>query len=203
MKDVVLVDAQAARVRRFREAVALYRDSFRPLRSQGETVRQEARAIRKRAQKIRATAAAGRRSAEPEEVRLHVFPSAAEALKFLRREAPYGWAPRPAVVFTDLYLDDKGGSSFVDSLKRDPELRDVPAVILCSGAAHPREEVRRAWEVGCNAVIDLPWDGDGGLAKVRDVLRFWLVQAATPPPSVPWLDTSAGAVKAPAPSALG
>ena len=176
MKDVVLVDAQAARVRRFREAVALYQESFLLLRTQGQIVRLEARAVRKRAQDTRAVAAQVRR-AEPEEIRLHVFPSGAEALKFLRREPPYAWAPRPAVVFTDLYLGGDGGSSFVESLKGDPRLREVPAIILCSGASSG--EVRRAWDVGCNAVVDLRWDGDDGLAKVRDVLHFWLHEAAT------------------------
>lgn len=166
MKDVVLVDAQAARVRRFREAVALYRESFVSLRAPSQTAQVEARAARKRAHV---------RHAEAEEIRLHVFPNSAEALKFLRRELPYSWAPRPAVVFTDLYLDGEG-AAFVARLKDDAELRDLPTVVLCSGAGP--DEVRRAWEAGSNAVVDLCWDGADGLAKVRDVLRYWLTDVA-------------------------
>lgn len=168
MKDVVLVDAQAARVRRFREAVALYRESFVSLPALSQKVRAEVRAARKRTHA---------RHAEAEEIRLHVFPNSAEALKFLRKELPYAWAPRPAVVFIDLYLDGEG-AGFVALLKDDANLRDLPTVVLCSGAGP--DEVRRAWEAGSNAVVDLRWEGADGLAKVRDVLRYWLTDAATP-----------------------
>jgi two-component system response regulator len=172
MKDVVLVDSQAARVRRFREAVALYRHTFLPLQRSTARTQQQARELVERARRTR-------QARRGEEIRLHVFPSGAEALKFLRREEPYTWAPRPAVVFTDLYLDRAGGAAFVKSLKADPALKPLPAVVLCSKAAP--DQIREAWEAGCNAVVDLPWDGSDGLHRVRETLSFWLSEAVPPP----------------------
>ncbi|HEX5044948.1 MAG TPA: hypothetical protein VFV75_18785 [Candidatus Polarisedimenticolaceae bacterium] len=158
MKHVLLVDAHAARVRRFREAVALYRETFLPLR-------QDAKATHARAREVRARLSG--------DVRLHVFPNGPEALKFLRREPPYGWAPRPAVVFTDVYLEASTEGTFLQALKGDPGLRDLPTVVLCGGSEPAA--VRAAWEAGGNAVVDLRWEGEKGAEAVADVLRFWIV----------------------------
>ena len=185
MKNVVLVDGGAARVRRFREAVALYRETVLPLQARTQEAQRKSRNLLERARResralrLSVEAHRQRRAQEAADVRLHVFPTAAEAWKFLRREDPYRWAPQPSVVFTDLYLGDSGGAAFVERLRAEPGLQGIPTVVLCSGAAV--SDVRAAWEAGSNAVVDLPWDGKDGLARVADVLHFWLSEAATPP----------------------
>jgi CheY-like chemotaxis protein len=183
MRDLVLVDSQAARVRLFREALAVYRERFLFLQKSNEEARAKARTqleIARRASRALHCSLAARRAVgnghPPEEVRLHVFPCEAEALKFLRHEPPYEWAPRPAVVFTDLYLEGYAGTSLVEHLKADDTLRDIPAVVLCSGAT--AREVREAWDAGSNAVVDLPHETSGMLQRVADTLEFWLGEAA-------------------------
>jgi CheY-like chemotaxis protein len=90
----------------------------------------------------------------------------------------------PGVVF--LQADDpedatawylRGGRvGLVQQLKADPELRDVPTVVLCSGASP--YQVREAWEAGSNAVVDLPPEHPGMLHRVADTLDFWLREAS-------------------------
>jgi CheY-like chemotaxis protein len=164
MKDVVLVDSQTARVRVFREAIAVHQQRFRTLRERSSP------------QQAARRAATGKAGTPDDDIRLHVFPNRVEALKFLRHEPPYEWAPRPAVVFTDLYLDEGSGTTLVMQLKTDLDLRDIPAVVLCSRAT-PRE-VEQAWDAGSNAVVDLPDEVPGMLQRVADTLQFWLVEAA-------------------------
>lgn len=185
MRDLVLVDAQPARVRLFREAIAVYRERFAQV-----AVRSEEAVHRARAQVERARAAAravhgafamhkalrrDRQSAE-EEIRLHVFPCKEEALKFLRHQAPYEWAPRPAVVFTDLYLEETAGGSMVEQIKADADLCGIPTVTLCSGAS--ALQIRDAWDAGSNAVVDVSGEVPAMLTQVADTLEFWLHEAA-------------------------
>ena len=178
MMDLVLVDAQAARVRVFREALAVYRERFETIRARTAEVRARAVEERDRTRHNFAIrkALANDRSLVREEVRLHVFPSREEALKFLRREPPYEWAPRPAVVFTDLYLDGESGVPLVRQLKEDRDLREIPTIVLCCGATPG--QVSEAWDAGSNAVVDLPGENAGMLGRVADTLEFWLQEAA-------------------------
>jgi CheY-like chemotaxis protein len=188
MRELVLVDSQAARVRLFREAIALYRDRFRTLAvrsdearakatEQVERARRASRAIDRFVSAERQERRGGDQpEVEGEDVRLHVFPSLREAIKFLRQEPPYEWAPRPAVVFTDLYLEGESGVALVREIKADRSLCALPAVVLCSGAT--AQQVREAWEAGSNAVVDLPGERPEMLGRVADTLAFWLQQAS-------------------------
>ncbi|HEX5044949.1 MAG TPA: hypothetical protein VFV75_18790 [Candidatus Polarisedimenticolaceae bacterium] len=185
MRDLVLVDAQPARVRLFREAIAVYRERFAQLsRRSGDAVDRAHAQVERARRASRALHGAfamhkalrrDRRSTE-EEIRLHVFPSKEEALKFLRQEPPYQWAPRPAVVFTDLYLEESAGGSVVEQIKADADLCGIPTVILCSGAT--AVQIRGAWDAGSNAVVDLSGEVPSMLTQVADTLEFWLHEAA-------------------------
>ena len=185
MRDLVLVDSQPARIRLFREAMAVYRERLRALRTRSTEARVKAAELvarARRAAEVMSGFAIMRRESEQfarrpaEEVRLHVFPCRQEAIKFLRREPPYEWAPRPSVLFTDLFVEDDGGVSLIRQLKADPSHRDVPAVMLCSGATPG--EIRDAWDAGSNGVVDLPGEVPERLVRVADALEFWLVEAA-------------------------
>ena len=185
MRDLVLIDAQPARVRLFREAVAIYRERFEQTKVRNQEAVDRARAQLERARKAcrafegtYAMRRSLRRNGDGpgEEIRLHVFPSKEEALKFLRHEPPYQWAPRPAVVFTDLYLEETAGDSVVEQMKADAGLCDIPTITLCSGAT--AAQIREAWEAGCNAVVNLSGDSPVMLSQVADTLEFWLQEAA-------------------------
>ncbi|HEY1487888.1 MAG TPA: response regulator, partial [Micromonosporaceae bacterium] len=75
--------------------------------------------------------------------KLHVVTDGVEAVKFLRREAPYQDAPRPGLVLLDLNLPRKDGREVLADIKSDPDLCDIPIVVLTTSAAE--EDILRSY----------------------------------------------------------
>src|SRR4051794_18542384 len=65
----------------------------------------------------------------PGRAQLHVVHTGNEALAFLRREAPYQRAPRPALILLTLKLPGLSGHELLAELKREPDLRLIPALV--------------------------------------------------------------------------
>lgn len=55
-----------------------------------------------------------------------------EAVSFLRQEGPYAQAPRPDVIVLDLKLPRMGGREVLEAILPDPNLCDIPVVVLSS-----------------------------------------------------------------------
>lgn len=53
-----------------------------------------------------------------------------EALEFLRREGAFFDVQRPDLVLMDLNMPRKDGRETIEEMKQDPELRDIPVVVL-------------------------------------------------------------------------
>lgn len=62
--------------------------------------------------------------------RLHTVGDGCEAVAYLRREDPYGDAPRPDLVFIDISLPSKRGLDLLKEIKADPQLTRTPVVLL-------------------------------------------------------------------------
>ena len=86
--------------------------------------------------------------------RVHVLDNGVRALAFLRREDTYIKAPRPDLVILDLNLPRKGGLEVLGEVKRDPELRRIPVVVLSSSRAE--NDVARAYEAQATAYFVKP-----------------------------------------------
>ena len=71
--------------------------------------------------------------------RLSVVTDGADALAFLRGEAPFEVTPRPDVVLLDLKLPRRDGREVLEEMRKDPELRDIPVVILTGTNAEHAE----------------------------------------------------------------
>src|SRR5689334_13217610 len=61
---------------------------------------------------------------------LHVVEDGVEALAFLRHQGAYAAAPRPDLILLDLNLPRKTGHELLAEIKIDPELRQIPVVVL-------------------------------------------------------------------------
>src|SRR5262249_3662069 len=55
-----------------------------------------------------------------------------EAMAFLRRQSQYADAPRPDLILLDLNLPRKSGREVLAEVKRDPDLRRIPIVVMTS-----------------------------------------------------------------------
>jgi diguanylate cyclase (GGDEF)-like protein len=106
--------------------------------------------------------------------RLSVVGDGPSALAFLRGEAPYAGRSRPDVVLLDLKLPRLDGREVLQAMRDDPELRDVPVVILTGSNSEHREfEALRP-----DAFLTKPVDFDRLAHAVRSVanLGFTIVK---------------------------
>jgi CheY-like chemotaxis protein len=110
--------------------------------------------------------------------RLHIVEDGAQALAFLRRQGSYTGVPRPNLILLDLNLPRKSGYEVLQEIKTDPELRQIPVVVLTTSSAD--SDVLRSYELAANCYITKPVDLDTFLSVVRVVDRFWRDIATLP-----------------------
>jgi diguanylate cyclase (GGDEF)-like protein len=67
--------------------------------------------------------------------RLAVVRDGTDGLAYVRGEPPFAGIPRPDVVLLDLNLPGRDGRAVLAELRHDPELADLPVVVLTSSGA--------------------------------------------------------------------
>jgi CheY-like chemotaxis protein len=102
-----------------------------------------------------------------------------QALQFLRRQAPYGEAPRPDMIMLDLNLPRKDGREVLAEIKADENLKAIPIVVLTTSRAE--QDVLRAYQLNANCYINKPVDFNQFLDVVRSIESFWLFVVTLPP----------------------
>jgi chemotaxis family two-component system response regulator Rcp1 len=112
---------------------------------------------------------------------LSVAEDGVEALRFLRREAPYADAPRPDVILLDLNLPRMDGRELLSHIKSDPKLLMIPVVVLTTSRAH--EDIVRSYNLHANCFITKPVDLGKFLEVVQLIETFWLTIVKLPPRS--------------------
>jgi CheY-like chemotaxis protein len=110
---------------------------------------------------------------------LHVATDGEEALRFLRREAPFEDAPRPDLVLLDLNLPRVDGREVLEQVKGDPDLRRIPVVVLTTSQAE--EDILRSYDLHANAFISKPVDFDRFVEVIRQVDNFYITIVSLPP----------------------
>lgn len=110
--------------------------------------------------------------------RLHVVCDGVEAMRFLRQEGPYAEQPRPDLVLLDLNLPRKSGLEVLAEVKTDPELRQIPVVVLTTSQAET--DITQSYSRYANAYISKPVDLDKFLEVVRSLEHFWLAVVRLP-----------------------
>src|SRR4030095_7646343 len=61
-----------------------------------------------------------------------------EALEFLKRRGKFAGAPRPGLIYLDLEMPGMDGQATLKAIKADPELRDIP-VVMMTGVCDEKE----------------------------------------------------------------
>ena len=75
---------------------------------------------------------------------------------------------RPALIITDVVMPDMDGFDMCDNVKRDPELREIP-VMLLTGLAEA-DDVIKALQCGADNYISKPYNEDYLLARIDDLI---------------------------------
>jgi chemotaxis family two-component system response regulator Rcp1 len=110
--------------------------------------------------------------------RLHHVEDGVEALQFLRQQGPYTDVPRPDLILLDLNLPRKDGREVLAELKRDPDLKVIPVVILTTSRSE--EDVLRSYQLHANCYITKPVDFTKFMEVVKAIESFWLTIVTLP-----------------------
>lgn len=109
---------------------------------------------------------------------LSVVPECPDIICFLRREGKYINAPRPDLILLDLNLSVPEDCETLTEIKKDPEFRRIPVVVLASSEAP--EDVFQAYDLHANAYIRKPSNPAELVKVVREILHFWLALVRLP-----------------------
>lgn len=111
--------------------------------------------------------------------RLHVVSDGVEALAYLRQEGEYAGATRPDLILLDLNLPKRDGREVLAEIKNDPELSQIPVVVLTTSQAD--EDIVRSYRLHANAYVTKPVDFDRFIAVVRQIDDFFVTVVKLPP----------------------
>ncbi|MCY7381009.1 MAG: response regulator [Microcoleus sp. CAN_BIN18] len=103
---------------------------------------------------------------------LHFVEDGVEAIKFLRRKAPYLDVPRPDLILLDLHLPKKSGIEVLEEIKTDHNLKLIPVVILSTSSAP--EDIVKSYSLHANCYITKPVDFVQFTKVVRLIEEFWI-----------------------------
>ena len=111
--------------------------------------------------------------------RLNVVSDGEQALRFLRREQEFAGMPRPDLVLLDLNLPRLDGREVLAAIKKDPDLKQIPVVVLTSSRAD--EDLLKAYDSHANCYISKPIGFEDFMQVIRSIENFWLTIVVLPP----------------------
>jgi CheY-like chemotaxis protein len=100
-------------------------------------------------------------------------------MAYLRREGAYAQAHRPDIVLLDLNLPRMDGREVLHELKEDPELKQIPVVVLTT--SDEETDILRSYQLHANCYITKPVDLERFLGVVQMISAFWLEVVVLPP----------------------
>ena len=109
---------------------------------------------------------------------LRTVETAEELESYLRDPNPAN--PKPALVLVDLDLPGDDGLNAITRIKRDADLRHIPAVVLTT-RHDDATATAAAYEAGANTVIPKPATFIELVRLVKVLTAYWLEAAALPP----------------------
>ena len=111
--------------------------------------------------------------------RLHVVDDGIHAIEFLRRQGAYADAPRPGLILLDLNLPRKDGREVLADIKSDPDLCDIPVVVLTTSSAEG--DILRSYKLHANAYVTKPVNFARFVEIIRQIDQFFVSVVALPP----------------------
>jgi two-component system, chemotaxis family, response regulator Rcp1 len=100
------------------------------------------------------------------------------ALKYLKREGDYADAVQPDVILLDLNLPRVDGRDVLAVVKKDPQLRHIPVLVLTSSEAE--KDIRDCYQLHANCYIIKPAGLNHFYQVTRIIENFWFGVVALP-----------------------
>ncbi|RMG86174.1 MAG: response regulator [Bacteroidetes bacterium] len=111
-------------------------------------------------------------------IHMEVVMDGVEAIKYLRREAPYQDKTMPDLILLDLNLPKRDGREVLEEIKTDPDLKRIPVVILTTSNAE--QDIMKSYNLHVNCYINKPVDFDQFFDIIQKIEDFWLTTAILP-----------------------
>ncbi len=105
-----------------------------------------------------------------------------ELMEYLRKQgkyAPPAEAPRPGLILLDLNMPRKDGRTVLKELKSDPELRQIPVIVLTTSKAD--EDVFKSYDLGVNSYIVKPVTFEALVDILQTLEKYWFEIVELPP----------------------
>ena len=109
---------------------------------------------------------------------LSVARDGVEALEFLRRQGDYADAPVPDIILLDLNLPRKDGREVLEEVKQDPQLKQIPVVVLTTSKAE--EDILSSYKLHANCYVTKPVGLDQFIEVIKTLENFWLTVVKLP-----------------------
>ena len=98
-----------------------------------------------------------------------------DLMDYLRHEGRYASdasaAPVPGIILLDLNMPKLDGREALAEIKADPNLRQIPVVVLTTSSAEA--DVLRSYELGVNSFITKPVTFAGLVEVMQGFSRYW------------------------------
>jgi CheY-like chemotaxis protein len=97
-----------------------------------------------------------------------------DLMDYLRHEGKYtdgDEAPVPGIILLDLNMPKLDGREALAEIKADPDLRQIPIVVLTTSSAE--SDIHQAYELGVNSFITKPVTFAGLVEVMQGFSRYW------------------------------
>jgi len=111
--------------------------------------------------------------------RLSVVNSGSEALQFLKKEEQFAGVDTPQLILLDINMPGLNGIEVLDYIKKDPQLRQIPVVMLTTSASVA--DIKSCYEKSANCFITKPLEYDKFVKVIKSIEAFWFTVAHLPP----------------------
>jgi CheY-like chemotaxis protein len=105
---------------------------------------------------------------------LYLVADGQELMDYLQRRGKYehpSTSPRPGVILLDLNMPKKDGFEALAEIRSDPELRQIPVVILTTSKAE--EDIYKGYDLGANSFITKPVTFEGLVTAMKALGQYW------------------------------
>lgn len=105
-----------------------------------------------------------------------------DLMDYLRHEGKYApgglEAPRPGLILLDLNMPRKDGRSALREIKSDPDLRQIPVVVMTTSKAD--EDIISSYHSGANSYIVKPVTFERITAVLKSLGQYWFEIVQSP-----------------------
>ena len=112
---------------------------------------------------------------------IHVVKDGQEALDFAYHRGKYQDTeryPRPGLILLDIHLPKVDGLEVLETLKKDPDLKSIPVIMLTTSSRD--EEIVKSYAGGANSYVTKPVDFGEFVKKIKEMKLYWTIVNTLP-----------------------